>query len=102
VAFAVFRTDQCEIKKYHTVRSFPKSNLKFVKTAAKSIPLTYICQYRALSWFGTGTSVINISGKFSYWIHNTNKNRNCPAMAAQTTVENNTVMECGHQERTSF
>ena len=39
-------------KKYHTVRTIPKSNLKTIETEAKSIPLTYDS---LRSWCGTGT-----------------------------------------------
>jgi hypothetical protein len=35
-------------KKYHTVRTVPKSNREIVETETKSIPLTHM---RSLSWF---------------------------------------------------
>ena len=43
-------------KKYHTVRTVPKSNGNIVEIEAKSTPLTPVHDH-SLSWIGSDTSI---------------------------------------------
>jgi len=43
-------------KKYHTVRTIQKSNLKIVERGKNETPNKQIHDY-SLSWLGTGTSI---------------------------------------------
>jgi len=55
----VYRLKYLEIKwekKYHTVRTIPKSNIKIVERSKLDTPNTQIHDH-SLSWLGTGTSI---------------------------------------------
>jgi len=56
-------------KKYHTVGTIPKSNIKIVERGKIDTPNTQI-QDRSISYHGTGTSIKSGGAKLVLWTQN--------------------------------